>query len=667
MNQSPATIDQPRLAFRADLEGLRAVAIALVVAAHAKVPGFAGGFVGVDVFFVLSGFLITGLLVRERQLTGKVDLLAFYARRVRRLLPALLLMVACASVLGELLLAPADRPAQGLAAVSASLWISNLYFAFSELDYFGAGADANLFLHTWSLGVEEQFYLVWPALLGLASLGAGTSTAAANPKLSRWLLATAIVSFIACVALTQSVPSHAFYLMPTRAWQFALGALVFLYFSEAKQRLPPWVAGLGLALLLASALLLGSDQQYPGLWALAPSLGAALVIAAGRVGVQSGVSHALTHRVLQAVGRGSYSWYLWHWPVLLLGAAVLDMDNGWNRLLLVAISAVLASASYWVVEAPIRHNQRLLSRPGLTVLASTGVMLLASSLALRWHNSASDWADENDTASARITVPVIYSMGCDDWFHSAEVRVCSFGDDKAPRTAVLMGDSIGLQWFPAFAEIFRHPQWRLLVITKSACPMVDAPIFYPRIGREYTECAQWRDEALATIGSINPELVIIGSTSTYNYSEQQWRDGTRSVLARLTAAARQVYVLRATPVLPFSAPACLTERGRLHEWFAGDGLCTANARTEASSRVFTWLSEAAMAQPNALVIDLTDAVCPGGVCRAQIDGMLTYRDNQHLNASFAASLAPRLAALLNLKGSTREAGTIPTAEAQSTK
>lgn len=648
MSNPPTPAGHTRLAFRGDLEGLRAIAILLVIAAHAHVPGLAGGFVGVDVFFVLSGYLITGLLLKERQATGKVELLAFYARRARRLMPALLLMVAIVCVLGELLLAPADRPAQGLAAITASLWISNLHFAFAELDYFGSGAESNLFLHTWSLGVEEQFYLVWPALLGLAALGQKAPFGPERRTLNRLLLGVAALSLIACVVLTRDAPNLAFYLMPTRAWQFALGALVFLHFGDGQRTLPSWVAGSGLVLLFASALVLGGDQQYPGLWAIAPSVAAAAVIAADSSGTSPGVSRLLGTGVLQAVGRRSYSWYLWHWPVLLLGATVLDMANGWNRLFLVVISALLAAASYRLVEMPIRHNQRLIQRPGVAVLASVGAMLLAGSLMLRWHNSAADWLDRNEAASARITVPAIYKMGCDDWFHSADVKICEFGSDEATHTVVAVGDSIGLQWFPALAEIFDNPQWRLLVITKSACPMVDAPIYYERIGRQYTECEQWRDKAIAMIGSIKPDMVIMGSTFTYDYTEQQWRDGTRAVLAPLTAAAREVYVLRSTPVLPFNGPACLSERSRLHQWLAGKDQCTAPAGNVRSEQVFSWLSQAVAASPNAQVIDMTNAVCPDGTCRARSNGMLTFRDEQHLNAEFAGTLSPQLGAALGL-------------------
>src|SRR5690348_7240882 len=225
-----------RLGYRGDIEGLRAVAILLVVAGHARVMWLRGGFVGVDVFFVLSGYLITALLVQDIHVNGGIRFARFYARRFRRLLPALALMLVCVSVLAALLLAPGDQATQATAAASAAVWLSYLHFAFSTLDYFGPTAAHNLFLHTWSLGVEEQFYLVWPAVLALLM---GTwqlhKTRLNIGRLKLAMIAIALASLTACVAWTYLSPQLAFYMMPARAWQFALGALTLLYFGKPER------------------------------------------------------------------------------------------------------------------------------------------------------------------------------------------------------------------------------------------------------------------------------------------------------------------------------------------------------------------------------------------------------------------------------------------------
>jgi len=649
-----------RLGYRADIEGLRAVAILLVVACHAKVPWLTGGFVGVDVFYVLSGYLITGLLVQEIHTTGTFRFANFYACRLRRLLPALLLMLAVACVLGRLLLAANGQGQQALAATSAALWLSNFHFAFANMDYFAPGAETNLFLHTWSLGVEEQFYLVWPLLvvLGLGAW-AGTKRLPTTVRLKYVFGSVFALALALSIYWTWHAPRLAFYMMPSRAWQFALGALVFLIVGTPKYQTGAWKPGAawsifagwtGLAMILAAALLIDGSVPYPGFWALLPTLGTALTLTAG-IG-QARWREAtgwLSTRPMQAIGRVSYAWYLWHWPVLLLGAQLVDARNGWNRLLLVLLSLLIAALSYRFFETPIRHNRKLLAKPRLAVFAGLAIMILVGSLALRWHDSAQ--ARMNDPrqlrfVAAHFDAPVIYSMGCDDWYHSARVKICSFGDPHAKHTAVAIGDSIALQWFPAYARIFDKPGWRLLVMTKSSCPMVDEPIFYPRIGREYTECSQWRKAALRDITIIKPEVIMLGSTAN-RLKKAQWIMGTRRVLAEIAPAAKQIYIMRATPRLPFDGPSCLAPRSTLYRALAGSSRCTAPAYNPYDAKLFQWLRIAATPYSHVHVVDMTNSVCPVGICHAEIDGKIVFRDSEHMTGTYAASLAPALAKALS--------------------
>lgn len=654
-----------RLGYRSDIEGLRAVAILLVVAVHAHMPWFGGGFIGVDVFFVLSGYLITGLLVQELDATGRVGFAAFYARRFRRLLPALLTMVLLTSAAAAVLLAPGEQADQARAAASATLWLSNFHFAFSKLYYFGPSAESNLFLHTWSLGVEEQFYLLWPALLVLV-LGAwhGQSVPLRMRRLKIAMLAIAGVSLLACVVLTRTSPQLAFYLMPTRAWQFALGALVLLHFrtpggdSDGHALSPTqpvsrwsrpaiqWAGWLGLGAILAAALLFDANMPYPGIPALLPSLGAAALLAAGSQATDTGAARVLSWRPLQAIGRVSYSWYLWHWPVLLLGGTLVTMASPVHRIGLVVFSFVLAVLSYRLIEAPIRRNARLVKRPGVLVLAALALMITANVLCIRWFDAVSDWMSQPQQKRylvARYDLPVIYAMGCDDWFHSAGVRICAFGAKDARHTAVLMGDSVGAQWFPAVAGVFDKPGWRLLVLTKSSCPMVDEPLFYPRIGREYVECAAWRRSALQALTVLKPDVVILGSTSTYGFSKKQWLDGTARVLNVISSSAGHIYLLRATPEMPFDGPACLADRSWLPGFLARQNPCHAPAFSQQNTNVYGWLQQVAHRYGNVTTIDMDDLVCPGGECDAERQGMVVFRDTQHLTATFVQSLTPALA------------------------
>lgn len=651
-----------RLGYRGDIEGLRAVAILLVVAAHAKVHWLAGGFVGVDVFYVLSGYLITGLLVQEIQTTRNLRFADFYARRLRRLLPALMLMLAVTCVLGWLLLAPGEQPGQAKAGVGAALWLSNFYFAFSQMGYFAPGTETNLFLHTWSLGVEEQFYLVWPLLLVLVM---GAWQGAKNPPSARRLKWGMVGIFVLSLALslywTRNAPHLAFYMMPSRAWQFALGGLTFLRFGapayqpDARARRGTWLIAaswIGLGLIVLAAWLLDEHVAYPGTWALLPSFGAALVLAAGSHGSMAGAGRLLSLRPMQAIGRVSYAWYLWHWPALLLGAALLDFSNGWNRAALAVLSLLIAFLSYHFFETPIRRNRKLIARPRMAVFVALALMIVAGSFALRWRNAAVQRMDSPEQLPyelVRTDAPIIYGMDCDEWYHSADVHICAFGDKSAAHTAVALGDSVALQWFPVYAQVFDKPGWRLLVVTKSSCPMVAVPIFYPRIGREYTECAQWRHDGLLEIASLKPDVVIFGSTFTYDYTQTQWIEGTRQVLRSLSANAKQVYVMRSTPTLPFDGPSCLAPRSWLYRALSSRARCTGPAHTVLADNVYQWLGAASTPFANVHLVDMTNSVCPGGLCRAQINGKIVFRDDQHMSATFAQSLGPALENALNLQ------------------
>ncbi|HET6914348.1 MAG TPA: acyltransferase family protein [Rhodanobacteraceae bacterium] len=667
-----------RLGYRGDIEGLRAVAILLVIACHARVPGLGGGYVGVDVFFVLSGYLITALLVRDIAIAGQVRFANFYARRFRRLLPALLLMLVCASVLGAIVLAPGGQGTQATAAASAALWSSNLHFAFSTLDYFGPAAGSNLFLHTWSLGVEEQFYLLWPLLLALL---AGVWRARVRFSIGRLKIAMLVIAAISlglCVYWTDVSQPLAFYMMPARAWQFALGALTLLYFPQITGRGPEperatsagvgmgplarWMGWTGIAMILAASVVFDAETAYPGVRALLPSLGAAGVLAAGAVASRAGVSRLLSWRPMQAIGHVSYSWYLWHWPVLLLGAALFTPDTAADRAFLIVLSFLLAVLSYRLVESPIRRNATLISRPGIMIFGALAIMVIANAGALYWYAAAGRWANlplQRRYQDAHLDAPIIYlkSMNCGDWVLNTEVHVCAFGPPHAAHTAVLMGDSLAGQWFPAVARVFDKPGWRLFVLTKSACPMVDFPIFYARIGREYTECAIWRARALNYVALVKPDVVILSSFPTTAFDRQHWASGTTDVLKVFDGETRHVFLLRATPRLPFDGPDCLAERQWRPAFLVPHDGCVASAFSRQNADVYAWLSQVADRFHNVSMIDMNELICPGGICAAERQGRIVFRDNQHLTASFARSLGDAMAKKMDAPRSAPRGGT----------
>ena len=645
-----------RLGYRADLEGLRAIAILLVIAVHAGVPSLGGGFVGVDIFFVLSGFLISGLIVQETSTTGRFSFTKFYVRRLRRLMPALLLMLLTVCVVAAFLLAPTVQRNQSIAAAMAALWLSNIHFALAHLNYFSPDAETNLFLHTWTLGVEEQFYLLWPVLLVWLLRPTGSH---GTTRLKFGMFAVALTSFAACVFLTYAAPRMAFYMMPLRAWQFAAGALLWLYLKvpdQAERRVNFWllrIAGwIGLAFILIAVLWLRDDMPYPGFYALLPTLGAAGVIAAGCDGASNkSVSRLLSWWPLQWIGHISYSWYLWHWPVLLLGVALVGSARPAIQAEWVLVSFFIATISFYCLETPIRNQKLWLRRPGWAIFGALSVMILVSSLNLDWYASATREIYSpayQRFVKAHMDAPVIYEMGCDEWYYSARVKVCAFGSQDAQHTAVLLGDSHAGQWFPAVAQLFDRPNWRLLVITKSSCPMVDEPFFYTRIGKVYKVCAVWRKKALAQIAKIKPDIVLI-SSARVNFTKVQWINGTAQVLNKLSPVTRRVFIIRDTPHLAFDGPDCLAAHVTQTKWL-GKWLhtCESLFNSKYETHVYQWLQQVASRYSNVRTINMNALICPHGVCSATQHGTVVFRDSQHLTRSFAAALGYELGTKLGM-------------------
>lgn len=348
--------------FRPELEGLRGVAILLVLLCHAGLAGFDAGFIGVDVFFVLSGFLITGLLIDERDRTGRIELATFYARRAKRILPAAAVVLVATLVAASAVFSPLDMARIAQDGLAAGLSLANVRFALDATDYFAA-SDLSPMLHYWSLSVEEQFYLAWPALLIVA-------IRSSRPRLAVVIAAGAVLiaSLLLAIAVTPENGSVAYYLLPTRAWQLAAGGILALG-VRGKVGLPgPIAASIGWAgalLIAGSMVLITPSTPYPGIAAAAPTAGTLALIAAGR---RSGAPGALllVRAPFRWLGRISYSLYLWHWPVLVLGgtflaggdaAGPLGVDVLVQTLVLIAVAVVLAVATWRFIEEPFRAGR----------------------------------------------------------------------------------------------------------------------------------------------------------------------------------------------------------------------------------------------------------------------------------------------------------------------
>ena len=667
---------QSGISFRRDIQGLRAVAVALVVLAHAGAAGFAGGFVGVDVFFVLSGYLITGLLVGERLATGHIRYFEFLARRLRRLLPAMLIMLLTVLVVASVFLTAFEMRMQARSFPFAAAWISNFFFAFAQRDYFQALRDDDLFLHTWSLGVEEQFYLLWPWLV-LALTGtriAANSLSDTGKFMLKAMGVIGAVSLIACVLLSSMNSMLAFYMMPARIWQFALGGMVFvglhLAVDEHTERAERWAlpAGLtGLLLVIASAALLGDDISYPGWYALAPSLGAALLIAAGTVARGNAVSTLLGRRPLVWVGDRSYSIYLWHWPILVLANALGLTRSVTGVVLAIAVSVVLAALSYRWVEYPFwKGRYRTAAAPRVVAAAVLAIVLSVSSFNLLETKVFGLQAGIQSLQASELRRDAdsrIYAAAgtCDTWYLDAQVRPCAIGNRDGDRLAVLVGDSIGAQWSPLISGVFAGADWQILVLTKSACAIVDKTWYYEKAGGDYVVCTEWRENVLEYLAAISPDVVIIGSSAFYPFSEEDWTAGTVRILERAVPAAEHVILLSGTPRLTFDGPSCLEDPWRFSfRLNNGHRECEEAQIEEQPAAVSAYLRAAAERFGTVEVLDLNDLVCPDQRCAAATpDGIAVFRDKIHLTATFTRSVVPealeRLAAF-GIRPSSPESG-----------
>jgi peptidoglycan/LPS O-acetylase OafA/YrhL len=365
--------------FRPDIEGLRAVAVLGVVLFHAAIPGAPGGFVGVDVFYVISGFLITGLLLREIGSSGGVSLTRFYARRLRRLLPAALLVIVLTLVASYWLLSSVRFPQVAIDGASAAAYVSNYRFALNATNYLAAGSEPSPLLHYWSLSLEEQFYLVWPLLIILASRYLNRA------GLAVVLIAVTVVSCFASIWWTDIAQPWAFFSLPTRAWELAAGGLLAVSAASLAKRLPRSVmtaSGLiGIGLVLGSFVVFNTSTPFPGTAAIVPVVGTVLIILAGE-SRSTVMARALGTRIPRWLGRISYSLYLWHWPLLILVPIFLGSDDLALRVVIVFVAIGISDLSTRWIEVPFREGRLLKLPPSRSILAAGSASACVAIIAL---------------------------------------------------------------------------------------------------------------------------------------------------------------------------------------------------------------------------------------------------------------------------------------------
>ncbi|MFN8117928.1 MAG: acyltransferase family protein [Micropruina glycogenica] len=705
-----------RTEYREDIEGLRAVAVVGVILFHAGMSQVSGGFVGVDVFFVISGFLITGMLWRELSGTGKVGLRRFYGARARRLLPASALVGVVIAV-GVAVMMPLIGPLQAkpifLDGIASALYVGNYWFAQKGINYLNASTPPSPYEHYWSLGVEEQFYLVWPALMiGTAWLvrrAARRRGSEAPSTKNPYLVVLGVVaaaSFVCSLILTRDVPPMAFFSLPTRAWELAIGGLVALT-AELWRRLPAIAAAIigwgGLALILVAYVELGRTTPYPGTAALLPVLGTALVIGAGCAAPPLGCGRILAVSPMRAAGRLSYSWYLWHWPVLMI---LLLIPIFWVHplllvLALLVISGILAWLTLRLIENPFRFAPRFRRSPGrslalggavtavavcvcvaaLVILPSpvgrgpAGTALAVALPPTRAGQTVEDYRAAVRDGFAQVQTAVAasadlkavpsnlepslpnagtepaYMTGCLRDVLDVDPRECAFGDLNSRTTVALVGDSHAEMWTPAFRDIATQRGWRLETLAKGACPMLKLPIFEPTLRRPYRECDQWRPAIVARLKAEHPRLIVLAMSrlygrsidynSAFNAFDSTWDTGITEMVRDLRSTGAAVLVLGPVPNPQGWVPNCLA----LH---LSDATACSPARSKAVNQAGIAAEMAAAKAGGGQYSDITDLFCTPERCAAIVGDTLVYRDFSHVTVRYTLQLAPVIGALADL-------------------
>ena len=653
--------------FRADLDGLRAIAILLVVAYHSDIPGFGGGFIGVDVFFVISGFLITRNLVREIDDTNRVALIAFWGRRLRRLVPALALMLVVVLLLVAAVQGPLEWEAAAAQAKAAALYVSNYYFAAQPSGYFGVDLSSSIFLHTWSLGVEEQFYLVWPVLF----LVAGATCRRIGLRLRHALVATLLVvlaaSLLTSVLLTANGSRAAFFGLASRSWEFAAAGILAMITLPSGLRRPVTqvvMGASGLALVLLAAVWLSSADPYPGVRALIPVTGTLLVIAAGAdraPGGANALSRILGIAPLRWLGRLSYSWYLWHWPLIILTVDLIGRDSTEVRVTGALAALGVAIAAHHTIENPIRFNRRIVTSARATyvgaavlttivlgvsaVLAVTAQRSIDADVVLRVVDEArTDRADQ---------VPCTFEGRT-----AGNLRYCIDGDQNAEQTVVLVGDSHAEHWRLAFSDAAESRGMRLVSITKPACPSVPVRIApFEGLGIEEGECTAFQDDAARFIDELDPALVVISNSMNYGVLVQSpdgspppqpdgrrlvWRDAYASLIESLRSNDMKVASVVDSPASYATDPLeCLSEenpkgdcRIARAEALVGSDLRAAQADVEGRLGVPT--------------ISVVDDLCDAETCGFIVDDTVpALSDRNHLTSTFTRRYVAAIALLID--------------------
>lgn len=612
--------------YRPDIDGLRAIAVLSVLLYHAFPDTFPSGFIGVDIFFVISGYLITGIILKELdQKSFKIK--NFYARRIKRIFPALITVLLATIALGWFLLLPTEYMALGKHLLGAASFTSNLLL-WSESGYFDVGAEQKPLLHLWSLGVEEQFYILWPLILiAVSKVTVGVKYLPA---------ATTGLSLIACITLTYVDPTSAFFSPLTRFWELGLGALLAQYQYSSKfnntanlsKSAKNLISALGFALIISGFLLINHSTLFPGGWALMPTFGAVLIILSGSTNTLS--KWVLTNRISVFFGLISYPLYLWHWPFLSIAQIIENGLHRDGRIAIVVISILLAYLTYRFIEKPIRRRKTQLTTIKLLLI---GLLLCGGFGGLIINQEGfesridSKLAELSRDFKGTATLP----RPTGDWCNDRKASFCSYTGDKP--TFAIIGDSHARSFSYGLKEYIAARGETLLTIGTGGCHLY-IPSLYRKDDQDYGVC---EDELFDTLQGVNDDpnihTVFITSYTTGKNSEQAIKrqtTGLDRVIDRLKESGKRVIYLMDVPVLKVEPRFCLPSSKQTDQ----EGILACRLAksefTAQSTDIHSYIAE--LLNKKAIpYVELAKPLCDDQYCYGRDDSRLFYVDDNHLS------------------------------------
>lgn len=651
--------------YRQDIDGLRALAIIPVVLFHADLSTFSGGFVGVDIFFVISGYLITNILLRDIK-NDSFSILKFYERRIRRIIPALFVVLAATQLAGFFLLLPHDNSVLAQSSLSALFFGSNFFFWHSSSGYFAPTSETYPLLHTWSLSIEEQFYLFFPILFFFLLRKSQTIALGVISLLS-------ILSLFACIILTEIHQITAFYQLPTRAWELGTGSILAAINWKHVPR-SKWLSELlgilGLVLIILSIFLFDEHTSFPGSAALVPVLGAAFIIASGET-YQSKVSLILSSKFVVFFGLISYSLYLWHWPVFVFVKNILDLETFPPFLALSAISAciLLATISWAFIEAPFRRQAAIGYSPrAIFVMAMSGGILLSVGATTSWLNDSwpARFSEQIVQATRSLEDTNPDQNRCFEKWPGPETCIFPASHDKKEHVDILIwGDSHADALMPGFVKAARELNLTGLISAKAACP--------PLLGIERTDkrlghnCKEFNDAVLRLLKS-RPDLDLVilsarwplaaegkraegegGNPALLSWSGSISSDpqnnfpifqkSLQNTVSAILATNRDVLLVGSVPEIGWNVPQQLIKHfHRGTELPKAPNLKTVKKRQMRSDGVLQNLAKS----PSVYYMPITSELCQPD-CKTHLEtGSAFYSDDDHISAMAARSIVPPL-------------------------